>query len=89
MQKTCLSKHTIALLNIRDVLKPKGISMYKWCCYRSYQTSTERLVMKMSWNMEAGMFHKVVEYRFAQKVARLRVNRYLNYPQVKTLLLQL
>ena len=36
--------------------------------------------------MEAGMFHKVVEYRFAQKVTRLRVNRYLNDPQVKTYL---
>ena len=33
--------------------------------------------------MEVGTLHKVVEYRFAQKVTRLRVNRYLNDPQVK------
>jgi len=33
MQRVCLSKHMIALLNIRDVLKPKGMLMYRWCCY--------------------------------------------------------
>ena len=39
--------------------------------------------------MEAGMFHKVVEYRIAQKVTRLKVDRYLNYPQVILKLIQL
>ena len=32
-QELGLSKHMIALLNIRDVLKPKGMLMYRWCCY--------------------------------------------------------
>ena len=33
MQEMLLSDFTIALFNVRVGLKPKGMIVYKWCCY--------------------------------------------------------
>jgi hypothetical protein len=60
------------------ILKPKGMVVYRWCCYNPYQTSTKVLVMKESKSMEAGMSQRVVQYRVVQKMTWLAVEPLLS-----------
>jgi hypothetical protein len=55
------------------ILKPKGMVVYRWCCYNPYQTSTKVLVMKESKSMEVGRLQRVVQYRVVQKMTWLAV----------------
>ena len=32
VRNVILSNHIIACINIKGVLKPKGMQMYRWCC---------------------------------------------------------
>jgi len=72
------SNHIIAEFNTMGILKPKGMVVYRWCCYNPYQTSTKVLVMKESKSMEAGMSQRVVQYRVVQKMAWLAVEPLLS-----------
>jgi len=42
------------------ILKPKGMMMYRWCCYCPWFKPTKVYFMKGSKNMEIGRFQRVV-----------------------------
>jgi len=42
------------------ILKPKGMVMYRWCCYYPWFESTKILISKGSKSMEVGISQRVV-----------------------------
>jgi len=42
------------------ILKPKGMTLYRWCCYCPWLESTKVHFLKESKNMEIGRFQRVV-----------------------------
>ena len=75
----------IVYSNMMVALKPKGMMMYKWCCYHPLINSTKGFLMKGSKSMEVGRSQRVVWYRVVQKIACPVVDHYLHNPQPKTL----
>jgi len=54
------SNHIIAEFNTMGILKPKGMVVYRWCCYNPWFESTKVHISKGSKSVEAGMTQRVV-----------------------------
>ena len=76
MQKMYLSECIIALFNINVGLKMKIKNLTQVVLVDSVQKTYQGLRMKLTWNMEAGMFQKVVRYSPDQKLVESKVHRY-------------
>jgi len=46
LAKSVTSNHIIAISNTKVDLKPWGMMMYRWCCYRPYDELTRVLHLK-------------------------------------------
>jgi len=54
------SNHIIAEFNTMGILKPKGMVVYRWCCYNPWFEPTKVLISKGSKSVEVGISQRVV-----------------------------